>query len=66
MTRRSGSWAGIGAAALAALASLGAGGVQAADTLDIYFVNVGRSDGSFTVTNSRNGFSKHYTRRTEP
>jgi beta-lactamase superfamily II metal-dependent hydrolase len=46
MTRRSGLWARIGRAALTAFACLVAGGVNAAETLDIYFVNAGRAFGA--------------------
>jgi beta-lactamase superfamily II metal-dependent hydrolase len=46
MTQRSGQWARIGGAALAAFVCLIADSVNAADTLDIYFVNVGRATGA--------------------
>src|SRR5262249_138952 len=45
MTGRSGLWARIGPAALAPLACLGTVGVNAADSLDIYFVSAGRAKG---------------------
>jgi beta-lactamase superfamily II metal-dependent hydrolase len=46
VTQRSGLWVGKGAAALAAVACLITGSAYAADTLDIYFVNVGRATGA--------------------